>query len=270
MSLFDQAKEAAFGLAKEKLTRGVSGTVFNSADAFLRRAVNLSGNYGFNIRSTPGERDPLEAGRARPDPLMSFNWYCDLPVLDGIRLGWEFVEEATLPFVEFEQVGNYRAGKMYHYPGHHSIGTLSLKLYEDSQGSAARYLDRWRRKMIDLDSGLYYHPQEFKQTIKITVLDVTKITVMFVEYTGCWPMRSDTYALNSGSSDRIAPTVEFSVDEMRVKFGKFTQDQIPSIIDTVGADWPPQFTTLPVLFPGNFVDISISDLLYGDVVSGLF
>lgn len=256
MALVDQAINAAIGLGSAKL-KGASGQAFDVAQRLIRRHLNLGGNGEFKPVGKPGARDPLSAGRARLDPLMSYNWYCDLPPIDGTELTWEFVEEATLPFVEFEPVSNYRAGKMYHYANHHSIGSLSLKLYEDSQGSAAKYLEKWRRRIIDLESGLYNHPKDYKQNISVTVMDVAKLTVMFFEYTGCWPMRSDPYAMSSGSSERIVHSVELSVDEMRVKFGKFDTNQIPSVIDTIGADFPPQFSSLPSKFPGNFVDLAI-------------
>lgn len=267
MALLDQAREAAFGLVKQKLVRGRAADLLNRGEPILRRIVNLSGNGGpFVPKGTPGARDPLNAAKARMDPLMSYNWFCDLPTLDGVALSWEFVEEATLPFVEFEQVSNYRAGKMYHYPHQHNIGTLSLKLYEDSAGTATQYVEQWRRKILDLDSGLYFHPADFKRTITVTVLDVSKLTVMFLEYTGCWPMRSDAFALNSGSSDRVAPSVEFSVDEMRVKFGQFQQDQVPSIINHIGVDWPPKLSMLPLKFPGNFADFTMGDLFQGGAI----
>jgi hypothetical protein len=183
-----------------------------------------------------------------------------MPDIDDVSLSWEFVEEATLPFVEFEPISNYRAGKMYHYANHYSLGSLGLKIYEDSRGKATQYLEAWRRKIIDLDSGLYNHPNDYKKTIKITIMDVAKMTVMFYEYIGCWPTRTDAYNMTSGSSERIVASVEMSVDEMRVKFGKFDSNAIPSIIDTVGVDFPPKFNLLPSKFPGNFVDMAIGEV----------
>lgn len=262
MPFVDQAVNAAIGLGMAKL-HGTTGNVVNLAATLARRINLLSGNTPFTPKGVPGARDPLSAGRARSDPLMNYNWYCDLPTIDGVTLGWEFVEEATLPLVEFEPMSNYRAGKMYHYPGHYSIGTLNLKLYEDSHGSATTFVDAWQRKIINLESGLYntpYGPNGFKKKISFTLLDVAKLTVMFVEYTGCWPSRPDSISLGSASSDRVVLSVEFSVDEMRLKFGKFDSAQIPSVIDTIGADFPPKLSSLPIKFPGNFVDVSIGSL----------
>lgn len=260
MGLFDQAREAAFGLAKQKLSQGVVGDILNRVEPIARRVYNASGVGSFTPRSTPGARDPLSAARSRLDPLLSFNWYCDLPDIDNVSLSWEFVEEATLPFIELEQVSNYKAGKMYHYPHHYSIGTLSLKFYEDIQGSTTQYLEAWRRKIVDPDSGLFYLPKDYKKTITITVLDPAKATVMFLEYTGCWPMRSDAFQMTSGSSERIAPSAEFSVDEIRCKFGTFQPNQIPSIVNNVGVDFPARLSSLLDKFPGNFSVASFGGL----------
>jgi hypothetical protein len=251
MGLFDQARDAAFGLAKAKLSRAGS-EVLSRVESRVTNFVG--GKVSFTPRTAPGTRDPLSAARARLDPLMSFNWYCDLPDLDGAQLGWQYVEEAILPFLELEQVSNYQAGRQKHYPHHYNLGSLSLKLYEDSNGIATSYLDTWRRKIVDPDSGLFYLPKDYKKTIIVTVLDQAKATVMFLEYTGCWPMRSDSYQMTSGSSERIAPTVEFSVDELRCKFGKFAPGQIPSIVNSVGHDFPARVTNLLKDFPGNFVN----------------
>lgn len=251
MPILDRAVDAAIGLGMAKLSGG--------ANSLAHTALNLAKRAGI-LPSFLDTRNPLTAGRARTDPLMSYNWYCDLPTIDGTSLGWEFVEEATLPLVEFEPMSNYRAGKMYHYAGHYSIGTLNLKLYEDSRGSAVNYLDAWQRRIINLESGLYNVPRDYKQTVKFTILDVAKLTVMFVEYTGCWPTRPDSISLNSGSSDRVILSVELSVDEMRLKFGKFEKNHVPSIIDIIGTDFPPKLSSLPMNFPGNFVDLTIGGL----------
>jgi hypothetical protein len=256
MALQDQVSQAAYGLVKQRFS-GTSGRALNLAEQLIRRYQQRP-TADPSQRAQLNARDPLKAGRARSDPLLAFNWYCDLPAINGTQLSWEFIEEITLPFVEFDQVSNYQAGKMFHYAHHHSIGTLSMKFYEDSQGSTTKYLDEWRRAIISLDSGLYSLPSEYKKVISVTVLDVSKLTVMFLQYTGCWPLRGDPLALISGSSDRVNPSAEFSVDEMRIKIGKFEQGQVPAMVSIIGQDYPPRLSDLPEAFPNVF-----SSLLFG-------
>lgn len=177
-------------------------------------------------------RDVLTSMRGRGDPLLNFNWYCELPVLDNnVSLGWEFVEEVTTPFVEFEQISNYRAGKMYHYPGHYSVATLSLKLFENSRGVSTQYINAWQSLILSPMTGTYNNPADYKKPIKITVFDVAKLTAMFLTYEKCWPMRTDAYSLQSNTSDRINPTLELSADDVFLEVATYEAGAIPSIID---------------------------------------
>lgn len=200
--------------------------------SILYRALGYpQGDATFTPTGARG-KDVLSAMRGRGDPLLSFNWYCELPILaNNVSLGWEFVEEATTPFIEFEQQSNYRAGKMYHYPGHYSIGTMSLKLFENSRGNATNYIATWQSQMLDSLSGTYATPSEYKRPVKITIFDVAKLTAMFLTYEKCWPMRADAFNLQSASSDRVIQTMELSVDDLTIQFGKYDAASIPSIID---------------------------------------
>ena len=186
----------------------------------------------------PRGKDILAAMRGRGDPLANFNWYCELPILtDNTQLPWEYIEEATMPFIEFEQQSNYRAGKMCHYPGHYSLGTVSVKLFENSRGLATKYVTTWQNMVLVPLIGAYNHPSEFKKPVKFTIFDVAKMTAMFITYEKCWPMRMDPFNLQSSASDRINPSLELSTDDIVVQFAQYDPNDIPSIVDNVtGAD----------------------------------
>jgi len=202
--------------------------------SILTRALGYDKpNPRFKPQGAKG-RDVLTSMRGRGDPLMTYNWYCELPTLPGnISLGWEFVEEATTPFLEFEQQSNYRAGKMYHYPGHYSLGTLSLKLFENSTAQASRYVSAWQKLVMDPLTATYNHPSDYKKSVRITVFDVAKKTAMFLTYEKCWPMRVDPFNFVSGTSDRVMPTLELSTDDLMIQFGQYSSSSIPSLIDNV-------------------------------------
>jgi hypothetical protein len=259
----DDLKTQALGqvqsLAQQTLSSATS--FLNGAASQLEGQVFSDVSNGIGLAKTSsfpsGQKDPLAAARARPDPLMNFNWWCDMPILNGsTAIGWEYVEEATLPFIEFEQISNYRAGKNFHFPHHYSLGTLSLKFYEDSYGTVASYLKTWQSMVLNTGTGLYYFPKDFKKTISIWILDVAKQTVMCLDYTGAWPMRPESYNFGSSQSERIVAGCEFSVDELNVKVGKFDSTNIPSAMSTFGMDFPPMISALPDVFPSNFVNLS--------------
>ncbi len=251
MSLQDQALSALKQATLSRLPTQARQALNIGSRIADRFSPKFSGSSGKSSGA-------LSAIRSRADPLMSFNWRCDLPIIDNsFKLGWEYVEEATLPFVEFEKTSNYKAGKMSHYPHHYSLSSLSLKLYEDKQGKSVEYLNQWKKLIIDGKTGLYNVPKVYKKPIKITIYDSALSTVMFLTYLGCWVERHDTFAL-SGDSQRINPSVEFSVDDIEVSFGKFEAGKIPSIIDKIGSEFPLRITDLPNLFPNNFIKFNTS------------
>ncbi len=248
MSLRDEA----LGFLKSAVRQNLnSGTRITSDPLSM-----LRGGLEFSDRLRSSSSNVLNAMQSRPDPLTSFNWQCSLPDIEGERLGWEYVEEATLPFVDFDSTSNYRAGKMYHYPHHYSLGTLSLKLYEDTSGKTSNYVNRWKSLIIDSSTGLYNTPSFFKKPITITIFDSRFTTVMFVTYIGCWIQRMDSFQLG-GESNRINPQVEYNVDDIEISFGKFGDGEIPSIIDTIGREFPSRITQLPDLFPNNFLKFDV-------------
>lgn len=245
------------------LINSVKGLAGGSSGDFLTNATNTAMNLarGGSASGRTGRRDVLSAMQARPDPLMSFNWFAVMPLISpkngqSYDLGWEYVEEATVPFVEFEQVSNYRAGKNIHFPQHNSVGTLGLKLYEDSNGTATAYLNAWQATMYNPDTGLYSYPKDYKKAIQVTILDVAMNSVMVIDYMDCWPMRFDQVNLNSGSSERVLMGAEFSVDRVNIKIGKFGESEMPSLMSAVGAVYPDLPTALPDQFPSNFATYS--------------
>lgn len=250
-------KDEALSFLKNAVKSRLSTETKQAVDIFKRVKDRASVNYqGSAIRSG----GVLDAALSRPDPLLGLNWRCDLPIIDSTnQLDWSRVEEANLPFVEFEQVSNYRAGKMFHYPHHYTLGVLTLKLYEDSFGSALSYLNEWKRLMLDGKTGLYNVPSVYKKPVKITIYDSSFRTVMFLTYIGCWIPRHDPYTL-SGETQRINPSVEVSVDDVELSFGKFNDGEIPSLIDKIGSEFPPRITDLPDLFPNNFIKFNLSNI----------
>lgn len=270
MSLFDDATKAVVSMANTRLS-AATNNLANLATEWLAPVTELSGfaaDPSFPAMTGPlstgsrgrrGLKDPLAASNSRPDPLMNFNWWCDMPILNGtFSLGWEYVEEASLPFIQFEQTSNYRAGKNYHFAQKYNVGNLQLKFYEDSLGSVAQYINTWQSMILNARTGLFYFPKDYKKTISIWVMDVAKKTVMCLDYTGCWPLTPDTYQFGSSQSERVVAGCEFSVDEVNVKFGKFDSASIPSVMSAIGTDFPPRLNALPDIFPSNFVDLSFS------------
>ena len=251
MALIDALKTAALGFGRSRLT----GNSRTAADLLINIYKRTQMGVGvYKPQGRTGTIDPLAAARARKDPLLGIDWYCQLPVLPGVSaqpnsLGWEMVEEANLPLYEFEPQSNYRAGKMYHYPSHQNLGSLTLKLYEDVSGQSSAYIKNWQALMFDPNTGLYNPPSQFKLPITITLFDSAKFDVLVMTYTGCWPQTQDPFALTGGASERVIPGITFSVDDMYMSFAKLTSAQAESALLNTGKEFPNMQNTFPNMYP---------------------
>lgn len=253
MSLLDTLKTASVGFGSSRLT----GNSRNAAELLMNlynRGQSKPGD--FQPKGNTGRVDPLQMAQGRSDPLLGIDWYCEMPFLSGASgepttLGWEMVEEATLPMFEFEPQSNYRAGKMYHYPAHQNLGNLTVKLYEDSEGHSSAYIKNWQSLIFDKKTGLYNPPSKHKLSIGFTLFDVGKLEVILITYSGCWPLNVDAFNLVGGSSDRIVPGVTFSVDDIDMSFAKLTPAQASSSLLNSGKEYPDFTGVTPVM---EFVD----------------
>jgi hypothetical protein len=208
--------------------------------------------------SNPGGVAPgnsLEGILARSDPQLSFNWYCQLPVVTAIGgqpkgLPWFFVEEATLAFRTFTPVSRFYQGRQQHIPGSYTVDALSLAIYADTANLALDYLTSWqgaimknmKRTDADKSGGGFGRPKDYYKTIPIYLLSNDKKTLCVIEYTECWPETIQAYSLNSGSSERIVNHVTFSTGDVFVTlFGvsntsskgmlPFVQDAASSLVN---------------------------------------
>jgi hypothetical protein len=240
-----QAQQLADSVSPLTRMLGVGGS-----DATSRVFSPMRGDQTYNA---------LVKARGRKDPLLSIDWYTELPNIAGLTLGWEMVEQATIPLVEFEPVSNYRAGKMYHYPSHQSLGTLSLTHYEDVNGQTTNYYRTWQGLIMDPETGLYNVPDDYKKTVRVTLLDVTKKEVLIFTYYGCWPSRIESYSLVSGSPERITPAVELTVDDMVVVSASLSSGDIESILQGSESEFPASLNRLAPVFPSA---TSASNSLY--------
>jgi hypothetical protein len=198
------ATQSVLGAAGDLLTGNVSGAVSALANApsniIGSTVAGLGGFAGIQSLSSPGTVgtmsgtggvDPgnsLGGINARSDPLLSFCWYAQLPVitpgtsqqtanaastsilanlassaLSGVlsstlggavstsnaaSLPWYYVEEASLSFRQFNQKSIFREGRDRHYPDKYSVDALRLAIYADSQNTAFTYLQAWNNAII--------------------------------------------------------------------------------------------------------------------------
>lgn len=198
------AVNSVVGAAGDLLTGNVSGAVSSLLSApqnvFSSLLSGLGGSAGSNtLLSSPGTvgqpsstggvdpPNPLGGINARPDPLQSFMWYAQLPVItpgstqsvasataDSIinnlasatfgglassmggavstsgaaQLPWYYVEEASCPFRRYDVKSIFREGRDRHYPSKYSVDDLRLSIYADAQNMAFTYLQAWNNTIL--------------------------------------------------------------------------------------------------------------------------
>lgn len=239
------------GYVNQKLsmgTAGVTDTVLTAISTFRHRPQAAE----LKDAPKPGNHHWYSAAVGRPDPMLDIYWYVQLPTFGGIKLDWAYVEEAVLPFVDFDSVSNYRAGKNYHYPNHYNLNSLQLKFYGDVKGNTFSYLKAWQNLIVDTSTGLYNVPSVYKLPISITILDAAQFLVTKFTYLGCWPSAVDQVTVGSQQSGRITPTVTFQVDELIIDVigGDQHDSSVGSAVDNINKDTP-KVSDVPA-FPSIF------------------
>lgn len=198
------AVNSVVGAAGQLITGNVSGAldtlgsapsnVLNSAlsglGGFAGTSASLSTPGSVGAMSSSGGISPgmnLLGASARPDPVLSYTWYAQLPVINpgstqntagasatsilqniatsvsssltsslggsvfvssAAQLPWYYVEEATLPFRAFETRSIFREGRDRKYPSKYNVDNLRLAIYMDSQNNSYQYLQAWNNAII--------------------------------------------------------------------------------------------------------------------------
>ncbi len=161
----------------------------------------------------------------RSDPQLSFTWACQDATLP-FGLPSDFLEAVDIPFNNVK-IGEtiYANGGYNNFPGSHSISGVSMSFYEDDKGTTMRWIDTWKRKIKDFDTGYYNLPGDgldnstgFKQQVSVELLNTRGERVYTVQLIGLWPEATSNYSLNYTDNGRIVVAQSFSIDDMKFKF----------------------------------------------------
>lgn len=192
------------GAATEAIQGNFSGAVNSILSApeniFNSALAGLGGLAGASaVLSAPGTSgapssnggvdptNPLGGINARSDPLQSFMWYAQLPVispgtaqsiigatansviqglanaaLTGLgssmggsvytatssQLPWYYVEEVSCPFRRYDVKTIFREGRDRKYPSKYSVDDLRVSIYADTQNTAFQYLQAWNNNIL--------------------------------------------------------------------------------------------------------------------------
>lgn len=219
------------GAADKALRGDFSGALDQLTSSPADVAGRLGRTFGLSSGSTLGPQrgsgaNSLEGAVSRADPMLSFNWYCELPDVTPIggapvALPWNYVEEATPPFRTFDVREIYSQGRNKHYPGAYSLDNLRLTFYADIANKSLTYLNAWQGAILapfssrdTTTGGGFGRPAGFKKPIRLYLVDNARTDIILLEYTECWPTTIEQLTLDSGSSNRLVYAVNFSVGDV--------------------------------------------------------
>lgn len=205
--------------------------VFPVGSPLRNLASELGGLFGGNKASNnaPGDAPPvitnssgisrLQKARQRKDPLLSFDWMATVPdigcpniTVDQSLFVSFYIEEANVTLPYFQNTDVFRCGTRKNYPGFSDTGTLSLVFYEDREMNATTYIEYWKSKIQNRETGRYKVPKKYKQDIEIVCYDARGIIAGKFVAKGCWPAQSGNFQLQSSASDRITRSADFNTD----------------------------------------------------------
>lgn len=173
-----------------------------------------------------GSINTLQGALGRADPMLSFQWYCELPAVTPIggaptTLDWNYVEEATVPFRNYNTRDVYGQGRNRKFVSTYSVEGLRLNFYADVGNQSMNYLRAWDGAILapfssrdNTKGGGFGRPSDYQRPIRIYLVDAAKALVLMIEYTECWPTNIESLQLDSGSSNRLTFGVNFSVGDV--------------------------------------------------------
>lgn len=275
----DKSVRGAGGLAGV----AINGVLDSLGIGGSRSSLDLRGpSEGFTTESSNGgvnEGNALAGALARTDPLMTFNWYCILPqitdtVYGSVGLPWFYVEEAHVPFRQFQHRTIYREGRTRQYPSRYSVDTLTLGIYLDSGAQTWNYLKAWNAAIIDpfarrdavIAGGRFNAAYKYKKDIKIFLKDSRNFAVIQLLLSECWPQSIETFNLGSGSSERLYARVTFNVGDVFMDMNPAavssqSQGVLPDMTGVGDAAYKPEVFPIPDDSITQSENVNLSDTI---------
>lgn len=157
----------------------------------------------------------LQQVRARPDPLLSFQWLC----LDG-SLPFdhpnEYLESIDLPFNNIKSDGVYVGSGYTCYPLAHEVEAFTATFYEDYYAASTTWLQDWKSRIKNFSTGVYGLPKDYKKTMTVGLLTTKGDIALQYKLIGIWPTSTASLSLNYNESGRITVSQTFSIDDVEI------------------------------------------------------
>lgn len=230
----------------------IPGDAFGTIDRVLGGAFGITSGStltgaGSGAGSSSGTFDsysPIQGAIARGDPMLSFNWYAHPPVLEtpyGVKsLGWNYVEEVTIPFRTKTVNSIHREGAMKHYASGYTLDNLRVNFFMDEGNKSLDYLQAWdattimpiSRETYSTSRGLIGLPYKYKKDFDIYLVNASRQTLVKITYIGAWIESIDSLGLTSSTSDRLVLSASFKVDDVIIDTFSIDTDLAVQVINS--------------------------------------
>lgn len=147
------------------------------------------------------------------EPLLDLYWYC-LQMPFGGDL--DYVETASIPIPSINANSIFEAAAFRKFPGFMEIGELDITFYEDVRCRTRQWLNYWRNRIRNEDTGAYYLPSHYKRDWRFALTDGTsRSTPILTAYlVDTWPANSSPLELSNNAGQPIKVQQSFCVDRV--------------------------------------------------------
>lgn len=215
-----------------QLTSGLSGLPSLSSLGGFSGMLAAAGGFPtfedpnglFGGNKVAGSRtQTLEQLMAREDPAWQFQWSVDAIVSPmgtlpaGCRRPDDFIEAFDVVFPGAQPEDNSERGKNAYYAGYMDGSTFTLTFFEYHDWRVTRWLEQWRKRIYDSESGCYGVKDEYAGQAVVSLLDLSRRAPMIRALVkNIWPTQTNPIQLG-GLGERITIQQEFSQDDIEVE-----------------------------------------------------
>ncbi len=143
-------------------------------------------------------------------PIHDWKWVCT-----SLPFGHDpdYCESVNIPLPNFNQKPLFGAGTFTFYPGFEEVTAFDCQFYEDVNMRTSAWLDMWRHKIRDPETGAFSLPPEYKWDLTFDLLDDRNTKIVSIVARNCWPTSIGPWDLNYTSTNGLLKVQQnFSTD----------------------------------------------------------
>lgn len=172
--------------------------------------------------------------KARPDPILEFRWVVsgDIPFATGTftdpydggtynyAIDYTYIETVNLPFNNVASQDVFCGSGYTVFPGNHKIGGFSLNVYADIAGNSMKWLQAWKSKVKNFETGTYGLPKDYKRNLQVQLLDNKGNVIITYTLIRAWPEATQDLNLTNDGQGRLVYAQSFALDDAKISFAK--------------------------------------------------